>query len=71
MDIATNKVIGTSEMAVLLGVTSQTLVRLAGEPTCPALRVGRVLRWPVNETLAWLRGRQRDHVCGQPTTTNP
>jgi len=68
MDIA---IISTNEMAALLGVTSQTLVRLAGESSCPAMRVGRVLRWPVNETLAWLRSRQHDRVCGAPTTTNP
>lgn len=71
MDNAINKAISTNEMASLLGVTSQTLVRLAAESTCPAMRVGRLLRWPVSETLAWLRSRQRDRVCGQPTTTNP
>lgn len=64
-------IISTNEMAALLGVASQTLVRLAAEPSCPALRVGRVLRWPVSDTMAWLRSRQRGRVCGQPSAPTP
>lgn len=52
----------TAEMAAQLGVCARTLQALAREPNSPVLRVGRVLRWPAAETLAWLRSRQRNHV---------
>lgn len=55
--------VGTSEIADRVGVTSQTMLRLAREPACPVMRVGRILRWPVAETLVWLRARQQEHVA--------
>lgn len=55
--------LSTAEMAGLIGVCDRTLLALSREPGCPVLRVGRLLRWPAAETLAWLRARQQEHVA--------
>lgn len=64
----------TADMARMLGVCAQTLLRLSRRPRCPALRLGRSLRWPVAETVSWLRSRARasaPELLTETTAKNP
>ena len=55
--------ISTAELADIVGVSSQTLLRTSKVRGCPVLRVGRLLKWPRAASLAWLQGQQTRAVA--------
>lgn len=54
--------LSTLELADLIGVSDQTMLRLSKRDGCPVLRVGRLLKWPREASLSWLRETQRRTV---------
>lgn len=54
----TDRIVGTPELAAMLGSSAKALRALADEIECPAYHIGRDLRWPLPETLDWLRRRR-------------
>ena len=54
-----HEALSTAAMARKLGVSEQTMWKLTRRAGCPAMRIGRVYRWPEAETLDWLRARAR------------
>lgn len=54
--------ISTAELAELIGVSAQTLLRASKRQGCPVLRVGRLLKWPRDQALNWFRSEQAKTV---------
>lgn len=49
----------TSEMAAMMGVAKSTILERAREGTIPALRFGRLWRFPKQKVEAWLEQQQQ------------
>ena len=56
------ELIGVHDVAQLLGVSERMIYQLVARCRIPHLRVGRLLRFPVEDLAAWLKDSARR--CG-------
>ena len=57
-DAIASRLLSAKQAATLLGISARTLWSLTAARQIPHLRIGRVLRYPVPDLLAWIEARK-------------